>query len=139
MHAEAPRVRCRAITFTRTRIVKKDNIACLAVLSDALKGVHNILLGGSVMRAIVHQAQHIGWSKSMYILEKLRYIFSIVMTSTQLTLLALVVDPDQNSSFRACGSGRHNKHLFLDINQSRGSQLRDLIIAHIVQDCAHSS
>mmetsp|Transcript_9751 Transcript_9751/g.16227 ORF Transcript_9751/g.16227 Transcript_9751/m.16227 type:complete len:260 (-) Transcript_9751:105-884(-) len=122
-----------------TRIMKKNDIACLAVLSNTLKGVHNVLLCRGVMSPVIHQLQHVGWRKAVHILEELSHIFSIVVTSTQLTLLALVIDTNYNGSLGTGGSWRDNEHFVLDVNHSRRSQLRNLIVTHVFQDCSHSS
>jgi hypothetical protein len=77
-----------------TRVMHKDHIACLTVLTDTSKGVLDITASGRVVVTIIHKNQHFILTKAVHINEVLLDVLYIIVAATQLTLLTCVVDAD---------------------------------------------
>jgi hypothetical protein len=68
--------------------MKKDNISRIAVFHNASKRILNVFLCGWIFAAVIHQDQHVVLRKALAINQVSLDIFHIIVTSTQLTLLA---------------------------------------------------
>jgi pyoverdine/dityrosine biosynthesis protein Dit1 len=66
-----------------TRIVNKDGVTSLAVLDNLTKGIHQVLVRGRDMFAVIHQQHNVFLLESMYVLDVSLHVLDVIVATSQ--------------------------------------------------------